>query len=117
MAIVSGASRSFFLALALTFIFVALLFLVPLPVAFVAGALDDVPVKRPPLIQFRELHFFAVVAMEEEEEDKEAGEAEVLNILLLFVVVSSSSGGGATPARALFIALHARSQISDIKLL
>jgi drug/metabolite transporter (DMT)-like permease len=98
MAIVSGASRSFFLALALTFIFVALLFLVPLPVVFVV---DDVSFK--PIIRFRELHFFAVVAIEEEEEeDKEAGEAEVLNMLLLFVVVSSGSGGGATPACAFY---------------
>jgi len=40
MAIVSGASRSFFLALALTFIFIALPFLVPLPGV---GTVDDVP--------------------------------------------------------------------------
>jgi len=48
--------------------------------------------KRPPLIRFRELHFFAVVvvAIEEEEgeeQDKEAGEAEVLNMLLLLLLL------------------------------
>jgi hypothetical protein len=86
MAIVSGASRSFFLVLAFTFIFVALPFLLPLPVFVVVVVVvdtDDVPVERLPLIRFRELHFFAVVAIREEEEgeDKEAGEAEVLNML------------------------------------
>jgi hypothetical protein len=74
--------------------------------------------KRPPLIRFRELHFFAVVvAIEEggEEEGTEAGEAEVLNmllllllLLLLLVVVVVVVSRSAVPSRALAFQIQNR---------